>query len=97
MVGPSISTLVVAVAKVLGTFQIPVIGLVATANTLSDKTEYPYTMRMEVTDLAVERALLEVIRIRLLSMSVKCVTAHQPNKAIRTRNMDGTQSKSRNL
>lgn len=66
IVGPLISTLLVAVAQVFCSFKIPVMGLYASVNTVSDKTRYPYVMRMVQPDLAQERALLEVIATNVI-------------------------------
>jgi ABC-type branched-subunit amino acid transport system substrate-binding protein len=60
VIGPLLSTVAVAVSQVLSVFHIPVLGLKSTANTLSDKTQYPYFMRIVPPDLAEERAMLEV-------------------------------------
>jgi len=60
VVGPSTSGISVVVAPFLGTLQVPVMGLYATANALSDKTQYPYFVRLVPPDLGQERMLIQV-------------------------------------
>jgi len=60
IVGPVNSVISVAVSKLLGTFQLPVVATYATANELSDKTKYPYFMRLVPPDLAEEKTIIEV-------------------------------------
>jgi hypothetical protein len=60
VIGPSNSGISTSVAKYLGTFQLSLMSLYATANALSDKTQYPYFMRLVPPDIAEETTLLEV-------------------------------------
>jgi Receptor family ligand binding region len=50
----------VAISPVLTTFRIPVMALSATANSLSDKTVYPYFLRMIPPELGFLNMLLQV-------------------------------------
>lgn len=62
VIGPSNSGMSTSVAKFLGTFQLSLMSLYATANTLSDKTQYPYFMRLVPPDIAEEASLIEVMK-----------------------------------
>jgi vomeronasal 2 receptor len=63
VIGPSNSGISTSVAKFLGAFNLSLMSLYATANTLSDKTQYPYFMRLVPPDLAEEVTLIEVIGV----------------------------------
>jgi hypothetical protein len=60
VLGPSNSAMSTAVTQFLGTFHIPVLSLYATNNALSDKTEYPYFMRLVPPNIKQEQLLLQV-------------------------------------
>lgn len=60
IIGPYTSSIAVAVAPFLGIFRVPVLGLRATANALSDKSKYPFFMRLVPTETVYERTVLQV-------------------------------------
>jgi hypothetical protein len=60
VLGPSNSAMSMAVSQFFGTFHIPVLSLYATNNALSDKTEYPYFMRLVPPNIRQEQLVLEV-------------------------------------
>lgn len=60
VIGPSNSGISTSVAKYLGTFKLSLMSLYATANALSDKSQYPYFMRLVPPDYGEERTLIEV-------------------------------------
>lgn len=60
VLGPTTSGISVLVAPYLGTFHVPVMSLYATANSLSDKTIYPYFLRLVPADEGQELMQLEV-------------------------------------
>ena len=72
VLGPLTSIVSVAVAQILGTFEIPMVSTYATANSLSDKSQYPYFLRLVPSDMAEEKTIIEV-RIILACYS-NCLT-----------------------
>lgn len=63
IIGPSLSSVADVVAKGPSlAHNIPLISPSATAAILSDKSQYPYFMRLSVSDLYQSRALLDLVR-----------------------------------
>jgi Receptor family ligand binding region len=60
VLGPLTSVLSVAVSQYLGVFHVPIMAIYATANELSDKTNYPYFMRLVPPDFDEEKVIIEV-------------------------------------
>lgn len=60
VLGPMSSGMSIPVSQYLGTFHVPAIALYATANELSDKTKYPYFMRLVPPDFSEEKVIIEV-------------------------------------
>jgi Receptor family ligand binding region len=60
VLGPYTSIASVAVAQILGTFKIPVVSTYATANSLSDKSQYPYFLRLVPSDTTLAKTIIEV-------------------------------------
>jgi Receptor family ligand binding region len=61
IIGPLDSGTSVKVSPYLGTFQVPQLAIYATANALSDKSQYPYFMRLVPAESGQQHVLLEVI------------------------------------
>lgn len=62
VLGPLDSPMSMAVSQFLGAFQIPVMAFDATNDALSDKTEYPFFMRLAPPDIRQEKIQLEVCK-----------------------------------
>jgi Receptor family ligand binding region len=60
VLGPSNSAMSMVVSQFLSTLRIPLLSLYATNNALSDKTKYPYFMRLVPPDIRQEQIILQV-------------------------------------
>ena len=60
VLGPQTSSASALVAPFIGTFHLPLVSIYATANSFSDKAQYPYFMRMAPPETAQELALVKV-------------------------------------
>jgi len=60
VVGPVSSAEAIAVSPLLGIYELPIIGLFATSDQLSDKSLYPYFTRLVSTDSFMTKALIDL-------------------------------------
>jgi Receptor family ligand binding region len=65
VLGPLTSSVAVAVAQILGTFKIPVVSTYATVNSLSDKSQYPFFLRLVPSELTQNKIIIEVRKYRI--------------------------------
>ena len=61
VVGPNYSSQSAIISKFLGLFQIPVLSTYATSDELSDKTQFPYFMRLVPPDAFQALALVDIL------------------------------------